>query len=36
MNSSCTGTGSARARSVMNMTAPLSTPTSIRSLPPSG
>src|ERR1044072_3672163 len=31
MNSSCTGIGKALARSVMNMTAPLSTPTSKRS-----
>ena len=31
MNSSCTGIGSARARSVMNITAPLSTPISSRS-----
>jgi hypothetical protein len=31
MNSICTGTESARARSVMNMTAPFSTPTNTRS-----
>jgi hypothetical protein len=31
MNSSCTGSGRARARSVMNITAPLRTPTSSRS-----
>ncbi len=34
MNSSCTGSGSARARSVMNITAPLRTPMSSRSEPP--
>ena len=34
MNSICAGTGSARAKSVMKKTAPLSTPTSSRS--PSG
>ena len=34
MNSSCTGRGSARAMSVMNITAPLRTPTSSRSFVP--